>query len=110
MNAMSNFLRTGSVRGIRMLTSEGAKPRQREHLPLQRFDNEHHPKQERSQHHGHINDNHQKWSEDRNQEYRHAQNAQRESDNDTGKPDNKTLCRMEAHEFILAIRIDQKEN
>src|SRR5215831_3596776 len=99
MKAMSNFLRTGSVSGTRMLVGDGADPGESEHLPLQRFDNN-----------GNVDDNHKKWSEDRNQEHRHPKNAQRESHNNTGKPHNETLHRMEAHEFILAIRIKQKES
>src|SRR5262244_4077400 len=110
MKAMSNFLRTGSVRGTRMLVGDGADPGESEHLPLQRFDNEHYPQQERCDNNGNVEDNHKKWSEDRNQEHRHPQNAQRESHNNTGKPHNETLHRMEAHEFILAIRIKQKES
>src|SRR5215472_7044587 len=111
MKAMSNLLqRWGSVREIRMLVSDGAEPRQAEHLALQRLDDEHQPEQKRGENDSDVDDHHEKWSQDRNQEYGHAQDAQSESHNDTGKPHNEALHRVEAHELILAIRIKQKKN
>jgi hypothetical protein len=110
MKAMSNFLRTGSLRGTRMLASDGAKPRQAEHLALQRLDSEYHPEQERCENDGYVNDNHQERSENRNHEDRHAEKAQSKTHNGADKPYQEALHRVEADEPVSAIRIKQKEN
>ena len=93
-----------------MLVSEGANPRESEHLPLQGFDNEHHPEQERCENNGNVDDNHEKWSEDRNHEDRHAEKTQSKTHNGADKPYQEALHRVEADESVSAIRIKQKEN
>jgi hypothetical protein len=98
-------LARGSVAG-----REVAHHREFEHLALQSLDDEHDPDREKRQADYHANQHEKKAAERRDEKQREARDPEHRSNDQDSQTPSEALKRMEPHEAVLVIGVDEKEH